>query len=405
MRYTTAQLCDTVAALRAGDRVWFVLLPNARDSDEPILFLFPFSSDNAQQALRHAVAVRTPEERADARVGTAIINVEGVLLLRGTDFSATDLMSLIEWLDFHAEDHPVLNRLKHTAMILTNEHNEIISVMSNPDLYQLLEDDPFPGGMFETGCRIEALTGPHPCWFWMAEDGPGGKPVMLVRDQEDDPQGVQFFAEVNHLSRRAGHVLRGVTGLMRATENRQLVLSAMSEQADWPSVLAALVNTYVNRWPGFYRLVSAQLYRMRPSPAPMADDAVQPATAITNQLDVLGQLWEGETLVFWLTDNDGTGHPQLLLDQEQRALSQLLQDQTSIGRQIRGDVMLAEDDVVVFSAQNSFANFVEVLGMWVWTHIDTHPALQLLNGARFVQLSEDQSVVDQQDSAAVWAGL
>ena len=405
MKYTVERLCNAISELKSGNRAWYAFLPEACGSDEPPLFLFPFSGEDVQEKLQQSLVYRSTDDLENLKVGTAVVSTDGILNLKGSEFSPLDLMSFSQWLNLNVDEKPMLSRLKYTSLQEVDTEGSVVRTLASRDLFDYIDDNPFPAGMFETGHRLQKMEPADPHWFWMSAKGPGNKPVMVLVSQKEDPDGESFSATVQRFNLRAGRILTGISGVVTLVGDGSLAFASFVQPAGWRDLINALLAEYQNRWIGFRRLARSQMHRVVDGRLKSGKKKTAPKREIKNQVKGLKKIVQNNTLHFWLTDDDGSGNPFLLLHPDPQKLKAEAKEIKAKGNKVNGKVRMASKGYIEFRSKNGFSNFVGTLALWVRSNLDKHPELAKFSGARFIQANDKKEILDRQKDSAAWKGI
>ncbi|MEC7985752.1 MAG: hypothetical protein VX278_11360, partial [Myxococcota bacterium] len=96
-----------------------------------------------------------------------------------------------------------------------------------------------------TRAQLEKLTQFKPMenvWFWMTDQGPGGKPYITTASSESDP--ADFAASIRDVQRRIHNPSTGVSGEITIAENRRFLFTTQGNPDDGARALHQLRALY-----------------------------------------------------------------------------------------------------------------------------------------------------------------
>ena len=393
---TIRLLEQNLAALQAGQRLWFWCCPQA-DAPHPPLLVRSLSQDPSMDLLRQDI-LRIPQSSDTQEfVGLGSIDSDGILHLGSSQASEEALHALVKWTMQNVEAHPGLARLRNTRMVRL-DGERVAEVYQLDEQWSRLPELSLTGTMSDAAQRLAMMEEGSEAWFWLSARGPGSKPILSLMSRVLDAKA--FSSSVSNILLRSPRGARGIKGVARIV-NGKLILTTTDSIKDWKKIIKSISSDQGTQMPrlaemGMLQIVDGQIKaaEVLGGTAPKAD--------LSRQAEILSALSEEDRIWFWFAGATKSGGPLLLLETERDRLRPGIKAARAVGTTCKGRMRLSKKGWVEFQTREEYREFIPHLAGWVATHRSTWPAIERLLGSRMIQKGEDGSIVGRFKNDNVW---
>ncbi|MEL6346434.1 MAG: hypothetical protein AAFV53_25210 [Myxococcota bacterium] len=391
----TASVFEQIAV---GQRLWFHFLPGA-DLDDARLMVTTLGEDPSRQSLDAMCA--SPPETEDGRAlrGLAYINAEGLVELGGAALDRADLDALAEWVTYHQEVHASLQRLRHARLIVIPSTGQIQMSLDAPEIWaDVLPGAPVPGSIAHSRLRLSRLSDGERVVFWATDCGAQDQPQIAILSEAEG--GMARLVDVAEALGAGGAEIKGT--LQRASSGRTVLMSPDDLQ-QVQAVIARLVIAAPLAVGGALN----DPILVRSNDRGVAETR---ADVVFNDLrfamKTLATLKRDESAWFIFSEQYEDNEKMMFVHRDRKALKGAHKRARSSGAPfVAGQVKRKGDNVLIFSASDDYADFVEVMVGWVREQRLWRPELRALRGARFMVRGEDGAPVRREKNDDGWNAL
>ncbi len=280
----------------------------------------------------------------------------------------------------------------------------------------------------EASGPLSRLRDDSSLWFWFTDRGPGMRPALVLRDQEEDPEAVGLAAAVRRIrdeSFSVGGTLRGVakvgaTGALTFISDGDSVPHFCQRLAMW-------AGDEVGAHPALRRLTAARQVIRAPDGSlggeARADNMWRSITlkgldpvAAAGLLHLAGQLAQiepGDALWFAFVTPGAGGVPALLMrprdvDDEKGShfadtLALYMREVPETPAVVRGHATVSASRRLCLSASTPAKDFLPPLSKWVATYSQLAPGLGHLVDATYTRVGAGRT--KEYKDSSLWTGI
>lgn len=182
-KQTKCPISKTLAGMDCGERAWFIYLQNAT----PRLLIQPLKEDARQTKINRLRRQYFGDVAPDAS-GVLQRQSDGSFVLVGYDLPTQILEDIYKWLNAPGSIAPrCLNALSARSIDQSGTIHTLPSPSSRADDYV-----PVNVGLLRASKRVQALGENESARVWAVAAGAGSRPMLVVREVRNDPQGADF---------------------------------------------------------------------------------------------------------------------------------------------------------------------------------------------------------------------
>lgn len=388
------RLTSTLRQLRPGDKAWFWIsaVPLA---EAPMLLMTAFQQEAPLQQLNHQVAQLAIPAGTPVAMGLVFVDEEGRVSLGAPGLSPSVLINLARWVSDHVAQHPDLAILRDTTLVTLDAQGVVRSRHHDSALWQDVPRRPPWREIDRSVVTLKALTkSGRRAWFWAADLGLGGVPILVMRPLRSGSDTARFSALAREHQQQCRPGARTIQGSVVRSGRGRLLFTAANGISHAQAVFRRLVEHHPHLADAIAGAMAIQLGESGAGkPIPLC----RMPTVTERHLTALNKDTE---LLFWFTDQSHTGAPCLLVDSSSDRLKTAARAQQGEGRSLRGSLSLHEAGWCHFQTAQDAPWFLGALH--AWSLQTTGSAVEKLRGARLSCRTADHKLIARYRDDVLW---